>query len=147
MSDRLLLCVSRNLSNKYWLFSYAVAFRNIIIIIMQIVVHRVSDLGNLHLIIMHWCYGWVYNFMLLNEFIWNKKYELTFQTILSRLHYYFNVFFLNSNDFYSQISFPIIFFVYLSVCFMQSCAPAIYRSLYVVSVHYVPMYICTVLCL
>jgi hypothetical protein len=36
-------------------------------------------------------------------------------------------------------------FVYLFVCFLQLCAPAIYPSLYVQSVHYVVMYICTVL--
>jgi succinate-acetate transporter protein len=37
-------------------------------------------------------------------------------------------------------------FVHFFVCFLQLCAPAIYRSPHVVSVHYVPMYICTVLC-
>jgi hypothetical protein len=63
--------------------------------------------------------------------------------LLISLNYYcYNVLFGNSNDFCSQLSFPIIF-----VCFLQLCAPAIYPSLYVVFVHYVVIYICTVLCL
>jgi hypothetical protein len=69
-------------------------------------------------------------------------------SLLISLNYYcyYNILFHNSNDFCSQLSFPIIF-VYLFVCLLPLCAPAIYRSRYVVSVHYVPMYICTVLCL
>jgi hypothetical protein len=59
---------------------------------------------------------------------------------------YYNILSCNSNDFCSQLSFPIIS-VCLFVCFLQLCAPAIYRTHYIVSVHYVPMYICTVLCL
>jgi hypothetical protein len=54
--------------------------------------------------------------------------------------------FHNPDVFCSQLSFPIIF-VWLFVCFLQLCAPAIYPSLYVESVHYVLMYICTALCL
>jgi hypothetical protein len=36
--------------------------------------------------------------------------------------------------------------IIIIIMLLLLCA-AIYRSLYVVSVHYVPMYICTVLCL
>jgi hypothetical protein len=69
-------------------------------------------------------------------------------SLLISLNYYYcyNILFHNPNVFCSQLL-CLIIFVCLFVCFLQLCAPAIYPSLYVESVNYLVMYICTVLCL
>jgi hypothetical protein len=72
--------------------------------------------------------------------------NITFLSLLISLncYYCYNILFRNPKVLCSLLWFPNIF-VYLLVCILQLCAPAIYPWLYVASVHYVPMYICTVL--